>query len=274
MIESELLFTEVLNCSRTDLYLNKDIILDKYSRSFIASVLKRRGKGEPIQYILGKAEFMGLEFKVTPDVLIPRQETEILVEKVISLGEKLKVKGGRLKGKGNRLKVLDLGTGSGCIAVSLAKLLQNVEITAADISQKAIIIAEYNAIVNNVAEKIKFVNTDLFSGLRIYEPAQYDIIVINPPYVLSEEIDTLQPEIKYEPRIALDGGNDGLDVYRKLIREAPVYLKKGGLLIIEIGFSQKDKIKNIFHSSGKFEIIEVIKDYSGIDRVIVAKNIG
>lgn len=270
MDETELLFTDVLGCSRQDLYLNKDKKIDRDKLFFISLALKRRIKSEPIQYILGKADFMGLEFKVTADVLIPRQETEILVETVIKEVQECRSAGVQ---ECERLKILDLGTGSGCIAVSLAKLLQNVEIIAADISQKAIAIAEDNAILNSVAEKIKFVNTDLFSGLRIYEPARYDIIVTNPPYVLSGEIDTLQPEIKYEPRVALDGGNDGLDVYRQLIREAPVYLKKGGLLIMEIGFNQKSAIENIFYGLKKFEIIEVIKDYSNIDRVIVAKKI-
>jgi release factor glutamine methyltransferase len=268
MNETELLFTDVLECGRVELYLNKDKKIDKDKLFFISSALKRRIKGEPIQYILGKTEFMGLEFKVTPDVLIPRQETEILVEtavKYVTKSPSHQVTG---------LEIMDLGTGSGCIAVSLAKLLDNVEITAVDISSKSIKIAEYNAALNNVSGKIKFINTDLFLGLCVYEPARYDIIVTNLPYISSGEIDTLQPEIKYEPRLALDGGSDGLTIYRKLIIEAPVYLKECGLLIMEIGFGQKDKIENIFHRLGKFAIIEVIKDYSGIDRVIVAKNIG
>ncbi len=266
---------DVLDCSRVDLYLNKDKKIDKDKLFFICSALKRRIKGEPIQYILGKAEFMGLEFKVTPDVLIPRQETEILVETALKQSTCLAGRQARAQEhKSTSLKIMDLGTGSGCIAVSLAKLLHNVEITATDISNKAIEIATYNAVLNRVSEKIKFVNTDLFSGLCVYCLARYDIIVANPPYVPSGEIDTLQPEIKYEPRVGLDGGKDGVDIYRKLIKEAAVYLKEGGLLIMEIGFGQKSAIENIFHESNKFEIIEVIKDYSGIDRIIVAKNIG
>ncbi len=264
MNETELLFTDILGCSRLELYLNKDKKIDNDKLLFISSVLKRRIKAEPIQYILGKTEFMGLEFKVTPDVLIPRQETEILVETTIKYGYRLSV-------VGYRARILDLGTGSGCIAVSLAKLMRGVEITATDISSKAIEIAEYNAGINNVSEKIRFINSDLFSGLGVYGGARYDIIVSNPPYIPFGEIDTLQAEIRYEPRAALDGGNDGLDIYRKLIKEAPVYLKENGLLIMEIGFGQKSAIENIFRESGEYEIIEVIKDYSDIERVIVAQ---
>jgi len=249
-----------------DLYLNKDIVLDKNARFFIASALKRRIKGEPIQYILGKADFMGLEFKVTPDVLIPRQETEILVETAVK--QVTKSQGHKV----TSVRILDVGTGSGCIAVSLAKLLRDVEITATDISSKAIEIAEYNAGINNVSEKIKFINIDLSSSLGVYGCARYDIIVSNPPYIPFGEINTLQAEIQYEPRIALDGGSDGLDFYRRIIIGAAAgLLKKSGSLIMEMGFGQKEEIENIFRESGKYEIIEITKDYSGIDRVIAAQ---
>ncbi|MDD4980354.1 MAG: peptide chain release factor N(5)-glutamine methyltransferase [Candidatus Omnitrophica bacterium] len=263
MNEAELLFTDILNCDRLSLYVNKDLSLDKISSSLVSAALKRRIKSEPIQYILGKAEFMGLQFKVTPDVLIPRPETEILVETAIKL-----VSGVRCQVSG--VNILDLGTGSGCIAVSLAKFLPEAEIHATDISESALEIARANARLNRVDNSISFFQSDLLTAYSL-ELTAYDIIVSNPPYVPTQEIDTLQPEIQYEPRIALDGGEEGLDFYRRIIQDAPGYLKEGGFLIMEAGFGQKDAIKNVFQKSGFFKVIEWIKDYNNIDRVVVAK---
>ncbi|MCM8789496.1 MAG: peptide chain release factor N(5)-glutamine methyltransferase [Candidatus Omnitrophica bacterium] len=263
MTETELLFTEVLNCDRLSLYLNKEALLDKENSTFISCVLKRRISAEPIQYILGKAEFMGLEFKVTPDVLIPRPETEILVETGIKYVSGI---GCQVSGK----NILDIGTGSGCIAVSLAKLLPSAKVIATEISEKALELARCNAGLNNVAENIRFIKSDLFI-CNVLRTTRYDLIISNPPYIPSAVIDKLQPELQYEPRFALDGGKDGLDFYRRIIKDAPEYLKRGGLLILEIGFKQRKKIENIFKNSGKFEIIEVVKDYNNIDRVIVTR---
>lgn len=261
MTEAELLFSEALNCSRASLYLDKDKILEKTRASFISSVLKRRVCGEPLEYILGKTEFMGLEFKVTPDVLIPRQETEILVDTAIKLAA------GRLP---QAVNILDIGTGCGCIAVSLAKFLVGAKIDAIDVSRNALKVARDNAKLNGVADKIKFIQSNLFESLPICD-LQYALCISNPPYIPSVEIEELQPEIRYEPRIALDGGQDGLDFFRRIISEAPVYLKEGGFLILEMGFSQKAQIENIFQKTENFEIIEVAKDYNNIDRVVVAK---
>lgn len=273
MTETELLFSEVLNCDRLSLYLNRGIVLDKDKMAFVSSVLKRRIKNEPIQYILGKTEFMGLDFKITKDVLIPRQETEILVEAAIKFGS-------RLSGFGSRLRILDIGTGSGCIAVSLAKFLPCAKITAIDISEKAIDIAKQNASSNNV--NINFLVSDLFANYELRAmPAvsgsasggSYDLIISNPPYVPNKDIRLLQPEIGYEPRIALDGGKDGLDFYRKIIKQAPDYLKDKAFLIMEMGYAQAPKIKNILQNSGNFEIIEVVNDYSNIERAIIARKL-
>lgn len=258
MNEAELLFTEVLNCDRLSLYLNRDSVLDKNKLLNVSSALKRRIKGEPVQYIIGKAEFMGLEFKVNSKCLIPRPETEILVEAAIRLAQ----------GKGKEMRILDLGTGSGCIAVSLAKFLPGAKITAADISPEALKIARYNAAAHNV--EINFFKSDLFSSHEL-RAMSYGLIISNPPYVSSLELSRLQPEVKHEPPIALDGGKDGLDFYRRIIKDAPSRLKEGGFLLFEIGFGQKDKIEKILQNSGYFEIIESIKDYNNIDRVVVAK---
>jgi len=262
MNEVELLFTDILNCDRLSLHQNKNLFLDKEKSAFISAALKRRIKGEPIQYILGKAEFMGLEFKVTPDVLIPRQETELLVEKVIDI-----VRGPQCPAVHS---ILDIGTGSGCIAVSLARLLPDAAITAIDISPIALAVARQNALLNSVSDRINFIQSDLFSGIG-HRPSAIGLIISNPPYIPSDEINKLQPEIQYEPVMALDGGEDGLDFYRRIIRESPDCLLKGGFLVMEIGFNQRLPVENIFKKSGKFEIIEVVKDYNNIDRIIIAE---
>ena len=261
MNESGLLFTKILNCDYASLYLNQDLHLDRSKSSLIASVLKRRITGEPIEYILGETEFMGLKFKVNPDVFIPRPETEILVETAVSLVQSSET---RVQG------ILDIGTGSGCIAVSLAKLLRNVEITATDISQEALKIAKYNGILNEVNHKIRFINSDLFNNYEL-RTMNYELILSNPPYISTLGFDNLQPEISYEPRIALDGGKDGLDFYRKIIGGSAYYLEQNGYLIMEMGFGQSNAVKNIFQKSRNFEIIEVVKDYQNIDRVIVTQ---
>ncbi len=261
MTEAELLFSEIFGCDRPSLYLNSAKRIAKDKSVLISSVLERRISGEPIQYILGKTEFMGLGFMVRPQVLIPRPETEILVEAVLEYC--------RRKDFSGSPDIIDIGTGSGNIAVSLAKLLPSAKITAADISKEAIGIAGHNALLNEVAGKITFVCSDLFAGSEL-SGTIYDIIVSNPPYIAAGELKCLQPEIKHEPVIALDGGKDGLDYYRRLAKEAPSRLKEGGLLMVEIGCGQKEAITGIFGESG-LEVLEVIADYNDIDRVIVAK---
>lgn len=267
MNETELLLTDILNCSRLSLYLNQDIFLNKAESSLVSSVLKRRIKAEPIQYILGKTEFFGLEFKVTADVFIPRPETEILVETVLEIASSFKL-------HAPRLNILDIGTGSGNISISLAKLLKDCRIIAVDISKQAIVVAKNNAILNGVETKVSFIKQDFFDlqpAACSLQPKSFDFVVSNPPYIPTQEIETLQPEVRYEPHIALDGGNDGLDFYRRIIEETPHYLRKDGFLIMEMGFNQKEAVKNIFQKSGYFEIIEFVKDYNNMDRVIIAK---
>lgn len=261
MNEAELLFTEIFDCDRLSLYLKKDSPVGKDRSVFVSSVLKRRISGEPIQYILGRTEFMGLEFKVDSNVLIPRVETEILVETVIRYS----------RGCQTVISILDLGTGSGCIAVSLAKFLPNAKIDAIDISKETLKIAKENARLNEV--KINFSHRDLFAGLES-RVKTYDIIVSNPPYIRVSEIASLQPEVRCEPRIALDGGKDGLDFYRRIINDSTHYLRKGGFLIMELGFGQSNTVKNIFQKYRNFEIMDIVKDYNSIDRVIIAKKYG
>jgi release factor glutamine methyltransferase len=266
MTESELLFTEMLNCDRTSLYLNRELCLDNGKSHLISSILKRRIKGEPIQYILGRLEFMGLEFRLTPDVFIPRPETEILVETVSNLIECLMF---NLR----CLNILEIGTGSGCIAISLAKFLPSVRIIATDISTSALKIAEENSHLNKTEDRIQFIQADIFNiKHKTLNIKQFDIIVSNPPYIPTGEIKNLEPELAYEPRISLDGGRDGLDFYRRIIQEAPTYLNRGkSFLILEMGYNQCSAIKELFNSAKNFRIIEIVKDYNNIDRVIVAQ---
>lgn len=253
MHEAELLFTEVLNCARPELYLNKGLRLSKEKSALISSVLKRRISGEPLQYILGKADFYGMQFKVSPDCLIPRPETEILVETALRYPSD---------------NILELGTGSGCIAIAIAKALTGSRVTATDISDKALGIASENALIHKV--DLNLLQGDIFET-RVTLPTDFGLIVSNPPYIVSDDIDALQPEVRCEPRIALDGGKDGLEIYRKISEGAARFLKAGGHLIMEMGFGQAEGIAKILKKTQRFEIIEVVKDYNNIDRVIVAK---
>jgi len=261
MNEAELVLTELLQCDRLSLYMHKHRRLDAQRAGVLAGILKRRLSGQPLQYILGKSEFMGLEFKVTENVLVPRPETEILVETAAGLVKGLDV-------SARPVRIMDMGTGSGCIAVSLAELLPGAYILAADVSAQALAVAEENARLHNVS--IDFRQGDMYAVCGLGEES-FDLIVSNPPYIRSEDIGGLEPEARVQPRISLDGGKDGLDYYRRLSAESWRYLKAGGLLAMEMGLGQACPIKKIFLKSGKFEIIDIVKDYSGIDRIIITK---
>ncbi|MEK6714775.1 MAG: peptide chain release factor N(5)-glutamine methyltransferase [Candidatus Omnitrophota bacterium] len=276
MTEKELILTNLLECSRHELYF-KNKPLSKEQERELSKILKLRCAGVPLQYILGFSEFMGIKFKVDKRALIPRPETEILVETAIKYVSSIPACGGTGKYQVSSKNILDIGTGSGCIAVSLAKFLPNSKITAVDISQKALEIARENAGLNGIADQIEFMQSDLFSKFEI--PAlpvgrrisNFDIIVSNPPYICSDEIKKLPKEVQYEPKLALDGGCDGLNYYRRLIKESPSFLGEGGLLIMELGIGQLEQVKNISEQSKRFIFIEAIKDYNKINRVIVLR---
>lgn len=259
-LEAEILLCNVLKTNRLNLYLNSDRHLTDDHLFMYKKLIQRRLKGEPIAYIVGSKEFMNFDLTVDENVLIPRPETEILVEAVID----------RLKNFSGKIKIADLGTGSGAIAISIAKFIVNVEVEAVDISEKAIDIAKLNAINNNVADKINFHVGDLFDPIV---DQKFNAIVSNPPYIPSDIINTLQSEVKnYEPRIALDGGADGLNFYRKIIDLSPKLLLKNGFIAVEIGYDQSELITNLIESGGRFKQIEVIKDLAGLDRIVIAKN--
>lgn len=264
-MEGEYLLTHVLGCQRKDLLIYPDRVLTSDEVKRFSEVIERRGRREPSQYILGEVEFRGLLFTVNREVLIPRPETELLVEEAVnSICSGVK-----------DVTVLDLCTGSGCIAICIAKEIKErggLKVYAVDISGGAIAIARKNAERHRVEDKITFLVGDLFS---VIEPlglgGKIDLIVSNPPYVSKEAMGRLQPEIKgYEPVLALDGGEDGLDFYRRIIREAPRYLKQQGGLIMEIGFNQARHVRNLFEKEKVFSGVEMKRDLAGIERVIKA----
>lgn len=227
-----------------------------------ASLLRRRLTGEPLQYITGETEFYGLPFCVTRDVLIPRPETEHLVEKVLSFASRFAAP-----------RIVDIGTGSGAIAVALAHNLPTAHVTAIDVSPPALAIARHNAQRLGVDSRIAFIRRDLLAPVDENQehPALFDILVSNPPYVPSSDRDSLSVEVRdYEPALALFAGNDGLDVYRRLIPAAYAALAPGGFIALEIGFGQKQAIRNLLSASG-FASIEFTPDLQGIPRVATAQ---
>ena len=220
-------------------------------------VIKILKKGIPIEHITHQKEFMKLIFFVDKNVLIPRQDTEILVEEVIKIAKRINAK-----------KILDLCTGSGAIAVSLAKYLPQTEITAIDISNDALKIAKKNAVSNNVENQITFISSDMFTNLN---EEKFDIIVSNPPYIKTNVIKELDIQVKNEPYIALDGGEDGLDFYKKIINESYQYLKCNGYLCLEIGFDQKFDVIELIENAEKFEGTYSKKDLFDNDRIIITR---
>lgn len=222
-----------------------NILADEYK-----ILLVRRSEHVPLQYLTNEQEFMGFKFKVNENVLIPRQDTEILVEEAVK----------RLEPS---MRVLDMCTGSGCIAVSLKRLARDIEVTAADISSKALAVAIENAELNSA--DIEFIQSDLFENVR----GKFDIIVSNPPYIPSETVDLLMEEVReHEPRLALDGMSDGLHFYRLIVRESTRFLEDKGFLMLEIGHDQREAVINIMKEAG-FKAVTGIKDLAGLDRVVI-----
>ena len=263
--DTEILFGYLLKMKRSDIYLNHHRILDREEINKLKKMVEKRLDQIPIQYITQQQEFMGIDFYTEKGALIPRPETEILVEKVINIIKN--------KASSKCLKLADLGTGTGIIAISIANFLKNVKIYATDISDKALKIAQKNAIRHQCDEKIVFLSGDLFKVFKQkIKLNSLDGIISNPPYIPKDEIALLPHEIKEnEPLVALDGGLDGLDYFRKIIEKSNDYLKKDGFLAMEIGIGQAKKIKDIIMQKEIYKKnIEIIKDYSGIERVIVA----
>ena len=252
----------VLNMNRNELVLKNGEEVEKQKEEEYKIVIEKIIKGIPLQYITNNQEFMKLNFFVNENVLIPQPDTEILVEEVLGIVNKNKEE---KEEKTN--KILDMCSGSGCIGISLANYMKNVKVTMSDISKDAIEVAKKNAKDNNVYDKVKFIQSDLFENIK----EKFDIIVSNPPYIETKTIKKISKQVQNEPIIALDGGEDGLLFYRKLINEAPDFLNDKGYLCMEIGYDQKDKVINLAKEKNEFSKIEAIKDLSGNDRVIILR---
>ena len=254
-LKCRILLSNILNISKEYLLIHDNEKLDLKKEMKYKEYLVRLANNEPIQYIIKKQEFMKMNFYVDENVLIPQPDTEILVEEVIDKFKKNKEK----------LKILDLCTGSGCIGISIAKYIKMAQVFVSDISKEALKIAKLNAKENEV--KINFIESDLFENIEDYD---FDIIVSNPPYIETKTIETLDKEVKKEPIIALDGGKDGLDFYRKIILNVRKFLKEDGVLALEIGYNQKEEVIKLLEKQNYKEIY-CKKDLAGNDRVIVCR---
>lgn len=254
-LDARLLLEYVCDTDYSALIAHPDRELTEKELSAYEGFIDRRAKREPVAYIIGYWEFMGLKFKVTKDVLIPEQDSEFLAEEALRHME-------------DGFKVLDLCTGSGCIGLTILNFTNYTTAVCTDISKEALTIAGENAKRLGLTDRVEFIHTDLFP--EHLEP-KADIIVSNPPYIKTPVIETLAPEVKdFEPRLALDGDEDGLTFYRRIINKAPDYLFTSGYLIMEIGYDQADEVKELLEKAGYYHDIEVVKDFSGNDRVVKA----
>jgi len=279
-LDAEVLLAHTLSVDRIELHLQKDRVLTGDESARFEDYVARRSKREPVAYITGYKEFWSVNICVTPDVLIPRPETEGIVEQALSvIASAAKQSQGHngiataLSGPRNdTLDILDLCTGSGCVAAALATELPDAAITVADISPAAIEVAKKNlAFAGN---RVNYFIGDLFDGLHdsrftIHDSRKYDLITANPPYVSDGDFDTLEDDIRlYEPQSALTAGADGLAISKRIIQDAPKYLKPGGTLIMEMGLGQAQALWDFAVDTGKCESIKVFEDYSGIERIL------
>lgn len=264
---SELFLSSILNLKRVDLYLNREKILSEKEKDKLFFYVKERISGKPIQYIIGYTGFFGLEFKTDSRAMIPRPETETLVNEVIQHFKMLKI-------ESEPKKIIDIGTGSGVIAITLAYELKNSFVYATDISKDALELALENAKIFKVEKRIEFVLGDLFDPLRNKNLVNsFDCIVSNPPYVKDSDYKNLDKEIKdFEPEIAFLCGDDGIKFHKKIAKEGVKYLKKGGLLGLEVALGDAERLVDITFSNSYHEV-KTIKDLAGIKRVVLASSI-
>ncbi len=300
MTEDELILTHILNCSRSELYLQKPQLTDQQQKQFESYKLRRQD-GEPLQYILGTCNFMGFELKVDSRVLIPRPETEVLVDEAVKRlknnlsfphalngnpesGLPIKTFGGD-----NIIKILDLGTGSGCIAIALAILLTDSKVTSVDVSQDALDLAKENVSKYKLEQRINLVHADMVDFLFVEAGdlsagrQEYDLIISNPPYISEDQIKTLPKDVLQEPALALKAGKDGLIFYRDIIKYSPCLLREGAYLMMEFGDaclpagrdkkSQSEEIQQMIEQTESFSLVEIIKDLTGRDRIVCAQKI-
>ena len=270
--DAELLVFHAANMDRIDAYVNNPAVKSSDSAR-VRRLLQRRLKGEPIQYIVGQIEFLGLTIKVGRGVLIPRPETELLVEEAIKAVMRNKISVASKEKNALRvtqrasLSVLDLCTGSGCIALSLAKEFPDAEVYGTDLSKEALVYAKKNAKANDI-KNVTFLQGSLFEPVK---GKAYDLITANPPYIRRSELETLQREIRdWEPISALDGGEDGMDFYRTILSSADQFLNPGGSLFLELGYDQAEAVKKVAKRQG-FLDLAVINDYAGIGRILAVR---
>lgn len=257
-LDAEVLLAHARGCSRIKLYTDFDQPMTDTQRGVMRDLVKRRAQAEPVAYLIGEREFYSLKFKLTRDVLIPRPDTEVLVMELIERARNLPAP-----------KILDLGTGSGCIAVTTAVNLAHAHVTAVDVSPTALQVARENAERHKVDPRLEFFAGDLFAPIPAGK--KFDFIVSNPPYIPSGELAGLQQDVrKHEPQLALDGGPDGLDVIRRIVADLPAFLGENGTFLLEIDPPQFTAVQTMLSETGQFEKISVVKDLAGEPRVVIA----
>jgi release factor glutamine methyltransferase len=258
-LEAQVLLAHTLGCDRVALYTNFNKPLEDDELAGYRALIQRRLAGEPVAYLVGEQEFWSMPFRVDAQVLIPRRDTEAVIEAVLDH---------YIDARAAELAVLDVATGSGAIGVTLAKELPNSRVVMTDISREAIALARHNADHNQVGDRVDTRVGDLFACVAAEE--RFDVVVSNPPYVRSGELAGLSAEVRREPRLALDGGADGLDIMRRLIAAAPAHVLPGGLLVIEHGFDQAADISRLIDATAAFEPATTRKDLAGQPRVTMA----
>lgn len=257
-LQSELILAHILGVPRLQLYLDYNKPVEEKYVNTMRELVVKRAQRIPLQHLLGNTVFCALEFKTTEKALIPRPETELLAETVINLANKF-----------DNPRILDFGTGSGCLAVTVAKRCPSANVTAIDISEEALELAKENALKHDVYDRIKFILSDGFK--EISTENKFDIIMSNPPYIPTGEIQELEPEVRdYEPRIALDGGSDGLDMYRRLSIEAQNYINNDNYMVLEIGAGQTTAVSEIMKKNG-WIVESIIADYNKIQRIVMLR---
>lgn len=269
---------KILYCYMMDIPFSKiileyqNMLQDRLCEKYF-ELIDRRSSGEPVQYIMGSQEFMGLEFIVNENVLIPRQDTETLVEDALEIINTGTLRGEDMDVKRKEWDILDLCTGSGAIGVSLARIANKVNVTCSDISEGAIKVAKENAQKHGVAKSVKFEQGDLFKPFsKHFRKQKFDMIISNPPYIKSSIIPTLQKEVcEHEPLSALDGGESGLDFYERIVSGVGSHLRKSGVLLLEIGHDQGEAVSGLLSRNGEFTSIRVLKDLANRDRIVFAK---
>lgn len=262
-LSAELLIGYVMNLERIQVYMNFDKTTSQSQLDELHQLVKRAVETEPIAYLIGKAEFYSVPIKVTTDCLIPRPETELLVERAIDF----------LRKRTGPQTILDLCTGSGCIAVAVAKNYENCSVIATDISDAALAVAAENVKTHKLTDRIQLLQGDLFDPIiKELDESKFDLILCNPPYVTAAEYQKLDKNIKnHEPPGALDAGADGLDIYRKIAQNLDNFLKPDAALIIEIGYAQGPAVKEILEQNASFSEIKIEKDSSNNDRIVTLK---